>query len=66
MDAGSNFADDDTYYLNADPICANTCDVSSALEPEIFLADANGNMQQSKMSMTLGSVTKDDFVCELF
>ena len=66
MDAGSNFSDDDIYYLNVDPICANTCDVSSFLEPETFLADANGNMQQSKMSMTLGSVTKDDFGCKLF
>ena len=31
VDAGSNFSDRDTYRLNADPIRANICDVSSAL-----------------------------------
>ena len=61
VDAGNNFSDDDTYRLNADPICANICDVSSALEYETFLEAANGNMQQSKISMALGSVSKDDF-----
>ena len=61
VDEGSNFSDDDTYRLNADPICANICDVSSALEYETFLEAANGNMQQSKISMALGSVSKDDF-----
>ena len=66
VNAGSNVSDDDTYRFYADPIRANICNVSSALEPETFLAAANGNMQQSKMAMALGSVTKDDFGCELF
>ena len=66
VDAGGNFYDDDTYRLNADSIRANICNVSSALEPETFLAAANGNTQQSKMAMALGSVTKDDFGYELF
>ena len=66
VDEGSNFSDDDTYRLNADPIFANICDVSSALESETFLAAANGNMKQSKIAMALGGVTKDDFSLELF
>ena len=66
VDAGSNFSDGDTYRLNADPICANICNVISDLESETFLAAENDNMKQSKMAMALGSVTKDDFGCELF
>ena len=61
MDAVSNFSDDDTYSLNADKISAKIFNVSSAIEPETSLAAANGNMQQSKMDMALGGVTKDDF-----
>ena len=65
VEAGSKFSDDDTYGLNADPIRSNICDVSSDLESETFLEYTNGNMQQSQMAMYLGSVTKDDFLCQL-
>ena len=66
VNAGSNVSDDDTYRFYADPIRANICDVISAIEPETFIEATNGNMQQSKMAMALGSVTKDDYGCELF
>ena len=49
VDAGSNFSGDYTYLLNTDPIHANICDVSSALEYETFLAAANGNMKNQKL-----------------
>ena len=61
VDVGCNFSYDDTYRLNADPIRANICDVSSALEYETFLAAVNGNIQQPKIAMALGSITKDNF-----
>ena len=66
MDAGSNFSDDDTYHLNTDTTRDKICDVRITLEYETFLAAANGNLQQSKMAMAMGSVTKYYFRCKLF
>ena len=66
INSGVPFDEHEACKLNEDPIRATISEVNGMFEPEIFAATMNDSVQRSKVAMALGSMTKNDFGCELF
>jgi hypothetical protein len=66
INSGAPFHNDEACKLNKDAIRASILEVNGMFEPEIFAASMNDGVQRSKVAMAMGSMTTNDFGCELF